>query len=113
MNGLADALERSKSLRHLDLHFLMHGASTEDYGEALRRLVAAAAPVLRSFRVAHSSRRSGGPDGEFLECLTAAGPLGAELAEAYASSPKSAPQWRRSASRALAGQPVAGRRDAA
>eukprot|EP00741_Cyanophora_paradoxa_P020465 tig00021257_g19755.t1 len=60
LHGLADALERSSSLRHLDLLLVICGGTesrwprTEDwgpYGEALRRLLAAAAPVLRSAAV--------------------------------------------------------------
>eukprot|EP00741_Cyanophora_paradoxa_P020471 tig00021257_g19761.t1 len=97
LNGLADALGRSKSLRHLDLSFLMDNepyepwpASSENWGpyrEAMGRLLAAAAPVLRSAVVAFT----GMDDGDYgdtlhdrqaclWESLRAAGPLGAELA---------------------------------
>eukprot|EP00741_Cyanophora_paradoxa_P024963 tig00000325_g24096.t1 len=117
MHGLADALERSASLRHLDLYFEIDTKATyspADLGleriiQALERLLRAAAPVLRSSRVDHKDPGDYTlPNGTFAAALTAAGPLGAELAEAYASDPKERPQWRRSGSRVLAGSISAG-----
>eukprot|EP00741_Cyanophora_paradoxa_P009443 tig00000144_g9147.t1 len=59
MRGLAEALENSTSLRHLDLYLAVHEDFPQGYGGALGRLLAAAAPLLRSF---HAEGGAGEPD---------------------------------------------------
>eukprot|EP00741_Cyanophora_paradoxa_P000743 tig00000441_g716.t1 len=105
VHGLADAIERSKSLRHLDLWILLledEASAAEGWApseEALLRLVAAAAPVLRSATVIYW-QNSPEQQTRLWSCLRAAGPLGEELAGPADHGLKV--EWRRAESTVLA-----------
>eukprot|EP00741_Cyanophora_paradoxa_P020468 tig00021257_g19758.t1 len=101
MHGLADAVERSKSLRSLEINLSLKVAAVAtqplltpaDWGptqEALRRLLSVAAPILTLSTIFYKPDVAPGSPADngietlaetrLRECLRAAGPLGAEVA---------------------------------